>query len=89
MNAPSVSIQVLYFASVRERMGRPRETVQIRSGSTIGQLRQLLMDQSAQGQEALALAKGVRVAVNQQMTHDDQVLCAGDEVAFFPPVTGG
>ena len=89
MNAPSVSIQVLYFASVREHMGRSRETVQIPSGSTVGQLRQLLMDQSALGQEALALAKGVRVAVNQQMTHDDQALSSGDEVAFFPPVTGG
>ena len=38
---------------------------------------------------ALAATKNLRVAVNQQMVGFDAAIKAGDEVAFFPPVTGG
>jgi molybdopterin synthase sulfur carrier subunit len=43
----------------------------------------------ANGRSALATAKNLRCAVNQEMASADTVLKAGDEVAFFPPVTGG
>ena len=56
--------------------------------ATVGGLRDLL---AARGEPwaALAPTKNLRVAVNQQMVGFDTPVKAGDEVAFFPPVTGG
>jgi molybdopterin synthase sulfur carrier subunit len=54
--------------------------------STVGQLRDWL---AGQGREKLASAKNLRCAVNHDMVKLDAAIKDGDEIAFFPPVTGG
>jgi molybdopterin synthase sulfur carrier subunit len=81
-----MSVKVLYFAGLREAMGRSAESVDLPAGvTTAGGLRDWLAGQH----EAIRTAKNLRVAVNQKMVGLDAPVADGDEVAFFPPVTGG
>jgi molybdopterin synthase sulfur carrier subunit len=82
-----VSVRILYFASLREALGVPGETVDLPPGVvTVGGLRDWL---AGQGRARLASARNLRCAVNQDMAGPDTAVRDGDEVAFFPPVTGG
>jgi molybdopterin synthase sulfur carrier subunit len=82
-----VSIQVLYFASLKEALGKSSESLDLPAGiATVGALRDWLV---AEGRGALATAKNLRCAVNQDMAGLDAPVREGDEIAFFPPVTGG
>lgn len=83
-----MNITVRYFASIREAMGTGSEDLQTQA-VTVGALREELMARSAAAAKALAYGKAVRTAINQDMCQGDAVLQSGDEVAFFPPVTGG
>jgi molybdopterin synthase sulfur carrier subunit len=82
-------VTLLYFASLREAVGTPREELALEPGATIGSLVEALRSRSARWADALAPGKAWRVAVNQQMASLATPVKAGDEVAFFPPVTGG
>ncbi len=85
-----MKIKVLLFANLRERVGQSVEVVEIPdSASTVAGLRIHLMKRGGAWQEILSDMKVVRVAVNQDMTAANAPLNPGDEVAFFPPVTGG
>jgi molybdopterin synthase sulfur carrier subunit len=82
-----VSVKVLYFAGLKEALGMAGESVELPAGvATVGALRDWLV---AQGREKLASAKNLRCAVNQDMAGLDAPVREGDEIAFFPPVTGG
>ena len=84
-----MSVKLLYFASLCEALGRASEELGLPQGvATVGALRAQL---AARGEAWAALAEGrnVRAAVNQHMVGADGAVQAGDEVAFFPPVTGG
>ncbi len=82
-----MSIQVLYFASLKEALGKSSESFELPAGiATVGALRDWLV---AEGRGALATAKNLRCAVNQDMAGLDAPVREGDEIAFFPPVTGG
>lgn len=83
-----MNITVRYFASIREAMGTGSEELNT-DAITVGALREELMARSEAAATALAHGKAVRMALNQDMCQGDAVLKAGDEVAFFPPVTGG
>lgn len=80
-------IKVLFFAQTRELVGVDSVTVEAVQ-ITAEALRQQLCDKGDQWAKALQSGK-LLVAVNQDMVKMDTVLKAGDEVAFFPPVTGG
>ena len=85
-----MKVKVLFFASLRERLGTNAEEVEIPdSASTVAGLRMHLMKRGGTWHEVLADMKVVRVAVNQDMAAANAPLNPGDEVAFFPPVTGG
>jgi sulfur-carrier protein len=82
-----VSVKILYFASLREALGVAGESIELPAGvSTLAALRDWLV---AQGREKLATAKNLRCAVNQELAGLDAAVQDGDEIAFFPPVTGG
>jgi molybdopterin synthase sulfur carrier subunit len=85
-----VKVKVLYFANVREKLGTAVEVVDLPdSASTVAGLRLFLMRRGGAYEEALSDMKVVRVSVNQDMAAATAPLNPGDEVAFFPPVTGG
>jgi len=77
-----MSIKVLYFASLREKIGRASDLVEANSSMKVTQLWK-----SATGLDNLP--NELLVAVNQEYTSVDSTVNDGDEVAFFPPVTGG
>ncbi len=83
-----ITVQVRYFASLREALGSGQAVV-VPAPCTVAGLRAVLV--AGGGAHALALAPGraVRAAVAQQMATEDTPLINGVEVAFFPPVTGG
>lgn len=81
-------IRVLYFASVRERLGREAEDLSP-VPPTVAALRAGLAARGGVWGEVFGEEKRVLVAVNQTMANADQPLREGDEVGFFPPVTGG
>ena len=84
-----MSINVLYFAGLREVLGRAGEEVMAPSEAmTAGGLRDHIAGRGEPWAQ-LARAKNLRCAVNQSMVGFDAAVHDGDEVAFFPPVTGG
>jgi molybdopterin synthase sulfur carrier subunit len=82
------TVQVKYFASVRERLGLAQEGVPT-AAATVQALRAELVARGGAYAEVLAPGRAVRVAVNQVMANEDTAVPAQAEVAFFPPVTGG
>lgn len=83
-------IRVLYFAWLRERVGFGAEQVDPPANiSTVGSLIDWLAGLDARHADAFAHREVVRAAVNQEFAGLDAAVAAGDEVAFFPPVTGG
>jgi molybdopterin synthase sulfur carrier subunit len=85
-----VTLTILYFAWLRERAGLGEETVAPpEQVSTVGDLIVWLRERSPRHSAAFADARVIRCAVNQDFADPTTVLHEGDEVAFFPPVTGG
>ena len=84
-------VTLLYFASLRESLGCSREQVALPAAGTqtVSSLVDSLRARDARFNDALAPGKSWRVAVNQQMADLGTPVKPGDEVAFFPPVTGG
>ena len=85
-----MKVKILYLASLREQLGKSGEDVEVSPAtSTVAGLRMLLMARGGTWQAALAQGKALRVAVNQEMAQPTTPVKPGDEIAFFPPVTGG
>jgi molybdopterin synthase sulfur carrier subunit len=84
------TIEVLYFARLRESFGRERERVELPGEvRDVASLTAWLRGRGDAWERELAAGKPVRIAVNQDMAGAATPLADGDEVAFFPPVTGG
>ena len=85
-----MALSVLYFARLREALGLAQEDIGLNSTlTTVAELLDHLRSRGEAWQEALASARLFRVAVNQEMADLATPLKDGDEVALFPPVTGG
>ncbi len=82
-------LRILFFARLSEELDCREERLALPAEvSTTGELRQLLGQRGPQWHNALHSA-GVLVAVEQQVADWDRPLNGDEEVAFFPPVTGG
>ena len=81
-------MQVLYFAWVRERIGMPREAVET-SAKTVAELVAELSAREERYAVAFSDLSALRVAVDQVLSDFDAPLEGVQEVAFFPPMTGG
>ena len=83
-------VTVLYFARLREALGTGSEQVSLPATvRDLAGLRALLVARGGSWAQELAQGRQVRAAVNQAMAAGDTALADGDEIAFFPPVTGG
>ena len=83
-----MSVRVLYFASLREALGIASEEVVLPQLSTVADLRAHLLRRGGVW-EALTDGRALLTAVNQRMAEPQTAIEDGDEIAFFPPVTGG
>ncbi|MDB5374794.1 MAG: molybdopterin converting factor subunit 1 [Belnapia sp.] len=83
-------MRVLYFAWVRQKIGLGEEVIspppEVRD---IAGLVAWLSTRSPGHAAAFANARTIRAAVNQDFATPDHAVAPGDEIAFFPPVTGG
>lgn len=77
-----MSIKVLYFASLKELFGRSEQLISDKEISTVADIWQ-------QVTEGMEVSQQVLIAVNQEYATLETDVKGGDEVAFFPPVTGG
>lgn len=85
-----MKVKLLYFAALREQLGSASEEIELPAGvATVAALRSHLRGRGGAWQLAFADGKLIRAAVNQDMAPPSAAIKAGDEVAFFPPVTGG
>ena len=83
-------MKLLYFAWLRTKIGTAEETIDPPATvATVAALIEWLKERGPQFADALKNPKLVRVAVNREYVGPDAALRPGDEVAFFPPVTGG
>lgn len=83
-------IDVLYFASLRERLHTEREQLELDDDVyTVERLKAQLVQRGDAWNSAFAGDLELLVSVNQQMADDRTRVRDGDEIAFFPPVTGG
>jgi len=83
-------MKILYFAWLRERIGKSRESETPPAEiTTVAALLDWLATLSPAHAEALETRSVVRVSVNQEFAESDAAVAAGDEVALFPPMTGG
>lgn len=82
-------IKILYFAALREKLGTAGESLELPAGVTdVGGVLKLLAERGGEW-ATLAAVKNMKSAVNQEMARPDTLVKDGDELAFFPPVTGG
>lgn len=83
-------VTILYFAWLRERAGTGEERLALPAGiRTVGALIDHLAARDAAHASAFENRQTVRCAVNQDFAGPDAPVRPGDEIAFFPPVTGG
>jgi molybdopterin synthase sulfur carrier subunit len=83
-------VKLLYFAWVRQKVGVSEEELRVPpSVKNVSALIDFLKSRGAGYEAAFRDLKALRVAVNQQHSAFDTVIAPNDEIAFFPPVTGG
>jgi molybdopterin synthase sulfur carrier subunit len=83
-----MKIQLRFFASLREALGA-QAVLELPQGASVADAREALLAQGEPFAGALARGRALRAALNQTLCEEAAVLQEGDELAFFPPVTGG
>jgi molybdopterin synthase sulfur carrier subunit len=85
-----MSVKILYFAWVRERVGKAEETVEPPAGiATVGDLMGWLAGRGEEYAHAFDNPKVIRAAIDRTHVKAGAAIAGAREVAFFPPMTGG
>lgn len=87
MSRETIQINILYFAKLGEDLGCTAEQITVEKGSSLNTLIATLTKRNEKWK--LIAAPQIRRALNQSLTRENPVLNDNDEIAFFPPVTGG
>lgn len=88
MRTQSITIQVKFFASLKESLGVSQTNLTVPVESTVDLLLRKIQDTYGKDNQLIDISS-LRVAVNQQMVEFDRVIREDDEIAIFPPITGG
>ncbi|MCZ7658259.1 MAG: molybdopterin converting factor subunit 1 [Xanthobacteraceae bacterium] len=83
-------MKILYFAWVRERVGKPEEELDLPAGvRTVAELMGWLAGRGEEYAHAFENPKVIRAAIDRTHVRPDAALAGAREIAFFPPMTGG
>ena len=83
-------MKLLYFAWVRERVGKPEEDVELPAGvATVSDLIDWLQRRGEEYAHAFENPKVIRAAIDRAHVRADAAIVGAREIAFFPPMTGG
>lgn len=82
-------LEILYFASFREVLGKAQEELPVENYKTVDCVLKDLAGRGEAWQQALKDNANLQIAVNHSVATRQTELNSGDEIAFFPPVTGG
>jgi len=82
-------LDILYFASFKEVLGQSQEKLALSKTMTVQELLSDLAKRGEAWSQALMDNQNLQIAVNQDVANRQTTIKPGDEVAFFPPVTGG
>jgi molybdopterin synthase sulfur carrier subunit len=83
-------MKLIYFAWVRERIGKPQEEVAVPAGvATVGELIAWLSQRGEEYAHAFENPKVIRTAIDRAHVRPDAAIAGAREIAFFPPMTGG
>ena len=86
MDRTVIKVRVLLFARLRELAGSDALELEVKEGTTLGEIWKILQERFP---SVRAFVHPPLMAVNQEYASPDRALAAGDEAAFFPPVSGG
>ena len=84
-----MTVKIVFFANLREALGVDSVDLQISGSCSVSALISQLANQQSPEWLGILTAENIRIAVNQDLINEDVGVIDGDEVAFFPPVTGG
>jgi len=85
-----MTVKILYFAWLRERIGKAEEELEPPPWvTTVGELMHWLAARDAEHAAAFANPRVIRAALDRTHVRADAALAGGQEIAFFPPMTGG
>ena len=83
-------MKLIYFAWVRERIGKPQEDVELPPGvETVSDLLAWLQSRGEEYEQALKYPDVIRVAIDQEHVEHREKIAGAREIALFPPMTGG
>jgi len=80
-------LNILYFASIRDTLGTSEESIILDEPMNVRQIKDILLTRSGKWQ--IFAKDNILAAINHEMAKDEAKVKNGDELGFFPPVTGG
>ena len=83
-------MNILYFSWIKDKLGKSQENIIIDAKvKNVSDLINLLKEKDEKYQEVFDDVTSIRVSINMETANIEDVISTNDEVAFFPPMTGG